>query len=764
MAKLYFPIIFQPLNEDHLLGTVLGEDKYFVGANRSGIKRSASEWLQKESRDFWVDEPTITNPQLTFHNVTLQLSYRDNETDRAFPLSGKTSFRVAAVHSERREDINHSECFLPYLNQRFYYYDSKQLDTLIHHFTRDFLEQLKPESVLQYIMQAEPTLDVISIPARDNKKRRQYRAKVPEILKTVTEPYPPSSQVRKSVGRWPKAAWERGEIVQKLTQSLLNSPDNLLLVGESGVGKSTISYEAIRGVVRLSKEKTGRQPLTFWRTTPQRLIGKAKYLGEWQAICDEVVEALAEVNGVLVLTDTIDALRAGGSGAEDSVAAYLGGYLNKGRLRMLGEVTPNALEAAKGLLPVFIHNFKLLNIEEQDNRTTAIVMKRYLAYADTNYKITTSVDAMELSLQLVNRYIKYQKNPGKQVQFFSRVIRQAHHEKKSSIESPFVLAQFIQYTGLPSILLDDTIPLTKQSLLSYFKEKIKGQDNVLEQISILIQTFKAGINDPHKPIATLLFAGPTGVGKTAAAKALSEYFFANGQTHNPLLRIDMSEFQHPSQIGRLIGFGNDQPGKLNQHVRNKPFSVVLLDEIEKAHNSIFDNLLSMLDEGLLTDRFGRTADFRNTIIIMTTNLGIKRSKGIGFTDTGGVEVSLSDIKSYFRPEFFNRIDQVLTFNGLNQSTIEQIAVRELQQLAKRPGILQRSISLKFTDALIQYVSKAGFSPEYGARPLQRTIERVVIPPLTEMLLAGKEGQKLEVDWVDEGVRITPVSSINEFAQ
>jgi ATP-dependent Clp protease ATP-binding subunit ClpA len=753
VAKLSFPIIYQPLNEKHLLGTVLGEDKCFVGADRSGIKRSASEWLQKENRDSRVDEPSITNPQLTFHTVTLQLSYRDDETDRAFPLTGKTHFRVAAVHSERSDDISHSECFLPYLGQRFFYYDSKQLDTLIHHFTRDFLEEQRPENVLQYMMKAEPTLDVVSIPDRDNKKRRREKVEVPEILKTVTEPYPPASQVRKSIGRWPRAAWERGEIVHKLTQSLLESPDNLLLVGESGVGKSTISYEAIRGVVRLAKERSGGQPLTFWRTTPQRLISKAKYLGEWQAICDEVVEALAKVNGVLVLTDTMDALKTGSSGAEDSVAAYLGGYLNKGQLRLLGEVTPKALEAAKGLLPAFIHNFKLLNIDEQDIRTTAVVMKRYRAYAENNYKLSTTTDAMELSLQLVNRYIKYQQNPGKQVQFFSRVIRQAYHEKKETIDSSFVLTQFIQYTGLPSILLDDSTPLTKESLLCFFQEKIKGQDNVLDQLTTLIQTFKAGINDPQKPIATLLFAGPTGVGKTAAAKALAEYFFANGQTHDPLMRIDMSEFQHPSQIGRLIGYDNDQPGKLIQHVRNKPFSVVLLDEIEKAHSSIFDNLLSMLDEGLLTDRFGRTADFRNTIIIMTTNLGVKRSKGIGFTDTHGAEVSLSDIKSNFRPEFFNRIDQVLTFNGLNQSAIEQIAVRELHQLAKRPGILQRNISLRFTDSLVQHVCKAGFSPEYGARPIQRVIERMVIPPLTDLLLAGNEEQMVEVDWADQGVLI-----------
>ncbi len=746
MAKLNFPIVYWPLGGDHLLGQLLGEDESFAGADRGRIKRLASEWLQKENRNRSVDEPAIVDPQLTFHTVPLQLAYRDDETGRAFPLAKKTHFRVASVHSGRSGQACHYECFLPYLGQRFFYHDDKQLTTLIHHFTRDFLEQRRPECALQYMMQAEPTLDVISIPDQDRRKRQKQQTRIPEILRTVAEPYPPPTQVKRAVGRWPKAAWERGEIVQQLTESLLETADNPLLSGEPGVGKSTIVYEAIRGVVRLSKERHKDRPLTFWRTTPQRLIGKAKYLGEWQAICDEVVQALVEVNGVLVLTDTIDAIKTGGSGAEDSVAAYLGAYLGKGQLRLLGEVTPRALEAAKGLLPEFVHNFRTLSVHEQDARTTNAVMKRYQAYAENNYHISTAIDALELGIQLVNRYIKYQQNPGKQIQFFSQVIQQAYHDQKQTIDQVFILEQFIQYTGLPSILMDDTIPLPKQSLLRFFQQRIKGQDQVLAQLCTLIQTFKAGLNDPNKPIATLLFAGPTGVGKTAAAKALAEYFFTSGQAHDPLMRIDMSEFQHPTQIGRLIGYDGEQPGKLVQHVRNKPFSVILLDEIEKAHSSIFDNLLTMLDEGILTDRLGRTADFRNTIIIMTTNLGTQSGKGVGFADTGVAEIAIADIKGYFRPEFFNRIDQVLMFKGLGFEVIKQIAERELQLLETRPGIMQRGITLSFTETVIMQVCKAGFSPEYGARPLQRAIERLVIPPLTERLLADTGVTMIEVDW------------------
>jgi len=757
MARLHFPLLLWPLGQDHLLGQLLGEERFFVDRDPGGIRRAASEWLQKEQRDAWVDEPEMTRPQLSFHTVPLQLAYRDDKTGRAFPLSRQTLIRVAAVHSEPSDKPVHSECFLPYLGQRFFYYDSKQLGSLIHHFTRDFLEDQPPEQALQYLMPVEPTLEVISISDRDDgKRRRKEHREIPEILRTTTEPYPPGAQARKSVGRWPKAAWERGDTVQRLTQSLLDTPDNLLLVGEPGVGKSTIAFEAIRGAVRLSKERGEDAALTFWRTTPQRLIGKAKYLGEWQAICDEVVEALQQVKGILVLTDTADALKAGGA-AETSVASYLATYLAKGQLRILGEMTPRALEAAKGMLPAFVHHFEVLPIQELDLPTTTAVMKRYRAYAASNYAIDTRPDALDLAIQLVNRYIKYQRNPGKQVQLFTRVIRQAHHDKREQIDAPFVLQQFIQYTGLPPILLDDAQPLSKDTLLDYFRQRIKGQDPALEQLAGVIQTFKAGINDPAKPIATLLFAGPTGVGKTAAAKALAEYFFANGQTHDPLLRIDMSEFQHPAHIGRLIGYDNGRdgatPGKLIQHVRTKPFSVILLDEIEKAHHSLFDALLSLLDEGLLTDRLGRTADFRNTIIIMTTNLGVSSGTPIGFADNRTDQISIGDIKAFFRPEFFNRIDRVVTFDSLDRRTIEQIAERELGLLAQRPGVLQRGIGLRFSPRLIEEVARAGFSPKYGARPLQRAIERLVVPVLTDWLLGDGPADVLWVDWRDGRVEV-----------
>lgn len=752
-SRLVIPLVLWPLGDGQLLGQVLGEGRYFVDSDRAGVRRAASEWLQKEALESWVDEPEMVDPRLSFHSVPLQLAYR-GRNGRAFPLTRASAFRVAAVHGRPGDDPRHAECFLPYLEERFYYYDSNQLGTLIQHFTRDFLEDLTPEQALTYQMAADPTLEVLNLNVGQGRRRRRHGEDAPpEILLNVAEPYPSSGRSAKAVGRWPRAAWERGDLVRQLSSSLLQTADNLLLVGEPGVGKSTIAFEAMRAVVRLAKEQGEGAAPTFWRTTPRRMIGKAKYLGEWQAICDRVVAALEQVNGILVLSEVTDALRSGGSGPEDSLAAYLLGFLAKGRLRILAEMTPKSLEAARGLLPAFVHGFEILRVPELERAETAAIMKRYAAYAAANDGIETDLPALDLAIALVDRYLRYQRNPGKQVQFFGRLIRAAHHEHITRVTEDLVLEQFIAQTGLPPVLLDDARALPRGELLDWLGQRIKGQDQVLVRLATLIQTFKAGINDPAKPVATLLFTGPTGVGKTAAVKALAEYFFANGQARDPLIRIDMSELQHPADIGRLIGYDGERPGKLIEQVRAQPFSVVLLDEIEKAYDGIFDTLLSLLDEGQLCDRLGRVTDFRNCIVVMTTNLGASAGRGIGFAGQEAGEVSLEEIKGFFRPELFNRIDQVIAFRPLDRDTIEQIAARELALLAERPGLARRGLRLRCTPRLVAAIAAAGFSPEYGARPLQRAIERLVTPVLAEHLLSGVEGDELTLDWVDGAVAL-----------
>jgi len=354
-------------------------------------------------------------------------------------------------------------------------------------------------------------------------------------------------------------------------------------------------------------------------------------------------------------------------------------------------------------------------------------------------------------MQMVERYIKYEQAPGKQVRFLSECIKLADNQPKS-LSRNNIIHTFSGYTGLPEIILRDEIPLSQETLLSHFSNHIIGQDQILHNLCRVVQTFKAGLNDPDKPIATLLFAGPTGVGKTAAAKTLSEYFFAAGLKKNPLFRMDMSEFQHPGHIERLIGTP-EAPSKLVQHVRNHPFSVILLDEIEKAHESLFDALLTVFDEGILTDRFGRTTDFRSAIIIMTTNLGISGSRAAGFSHVENEDVSINTIRKYFRPEFFNRIDDVLAFQVLTDEAVLAITRIELNGIRQRDRIKEANIQLEFSEALVEFIANAGFSSVYGARPIQRAVEKHVVRAISKQLLSDGDVSKLSVDVRDESVTV-----------
>jgi ATP-dependent Clp protease ATP-binding subunit ClpA len=287
---------------------------------------------------------------------------------------------------------------------------------------------------------------------------------------------------------------------------------------------------------------------------------------------------------------------------------------------------------------------------------------------------------------------------------------------------------------MPELFLRDDLLLEPSELRAYFEHRIIGQKEAITALCNVVKIFKAGLNSPAKPIATMIFAGPTGVGKTASTKALADYFFGKGQKKSPLIRLDMSEFQHPSQLARFIGAGGEV-GKLVQEIRERPFSVLLLDEIEKADPSIFDALLTVLDEGLLVDAYGRVTNFRNTIIIMTSNLGASNRASVGF-GKGNATNYESAIGKFFRPEFVNRIDHIVLFDALQQQDIRAITRLELAALQQREGFSKRGIRLTFSEQLERYLAEAGFDERYGARPLQRTLEYEIIVPLAKWLLAN----------------------------
>ena len=297
--------------------------------------------------------------------------------------------------------------------------------------------------------------------------------------------------------------------------------------------------------------------------------------------------------------------------------------------------------------------------------------------------------------------------------------------------------------------MKDDVPLAHGTVLGWLESRLFGQRSACEAAASVVTRFKAGLNDPNRPLGVLLFCGPTGVGKTELAKMLAQYLFGAGKAgaSKRLIRLDMSEYSGYGAADRLMMRPDGRPSELVEQVRLQPFALVLLDEIEKASPHVFDVLLSVLDEGRLTDRWGRTTIFRSAVIIMTSNLGTSSSETLGFTSQSPAYER--EVFSAFRPEFFNRIDSVVTFQPLSRETILAITRKELKDLCSREGLVKANIRLTFSHELINHLAEVGFDARLGARPLQRTIEQRVVAPLARFLVGhqsvGEQVVRLELD-------------------
>ncbi|EET43632.1 ATPase family associated with various cellular activities (AAA) [Neisseria sicca ATCC 29256] len=284
--------------------------------------------------------------------------------------------------------------------------------------------------------------------------------------------------------------------------------------------------------------------------------------------------------------------------------------------------------------------------------------------------------------------------------------------------------------------------------------RVVGQDEAVRAVSDAIRRSRSGLADPNKPYGSFLFLGPTGVGKTELCKALAGFLF---DSEDHLIRIDMSEYMEKHAVARLIGappgyVGYEEGGYLTEQVRRKPYSVILLDEVEKAHPDVFNILLQVLDDGRLTDGQGRTVDFKNTVIVMTSNIGSQHIQQMGTQDYEAVkEAVMEEVKAYFRPEMINRIDEVVVFHGLNQENIRNIAKIQLKGLEKR--LEAQHLHLKVDDAALDLIAKAGFDPVYGARPLKRAIQSEIENPLAKALLEGKYAPDSTIHVKEEGGKL-----------
>lgn len=746
LEKIAYPLLYFNIPQQGVLGMLVGTDLQMMDKDLEQVKRKLGNYLQRRYKKYddypFVD---ITQANLRIIEFLVRPTYRDEHG--SYPLSESLSVPLAVVFGPTEQE--NYVCRVPALGGSFYYHDPKQLDSLVHYFVTNALNQLTPARIYELLRYERPRLDevILKINAKRNYSRSGlgYPREYP-ILRRLTERFPLPRNKRTQRGLLPDAAWELENAVAETMDKLIHTHSNVLLVGPPGVGKSAVLQQAIRKITNRSRRQ--KLEVTFWRTMSQRLTTSTRYLGEWEEQIEKLIAELQSANGILWVVDVAQLLQTGGKGAEDSVAAFLLPYLEGHQLQLVGEVSPEQLDSMRRLLPAFVQNFQLIWLEELPPEKIRAVFDQFAQYILSNQQIEITPAALDLSYQLLHRYYPYESFPGKGIKFLGRCVNHALLHSVTRLTRRVVVDEFVKQTGLPELFLRDDLLLDQKQLEEYFANRIIGQPAAIQRMLEVVKIYKAGINNPHKPIATLLFAGPTGVGKTASAKALADYFFGQGQKKSPLIRIDMSEFQHASQIHRLIGSGTEV-GQLVKEVRERPFAVILLDEVEKAASSIFDALLTVLDEGLLVDGFGRVTNFRNTIIIMTSNLGASQRPAIGYQDTGQDATAYhAAIAKHFRPEFINRIDGIVSFNQLDMEDMRTITQKELRQLAQREGFIKRRLQLTYDKRLVDHLVTTGTDRRYGARPLQRAIEQHVVKPISYWLLENPQTADVAVhlDW------------------
>ncbi len=511
-------------------------------------------------------------------------------------------------------------------------------------------------------------------------------------------------------------------------------PRAVVLVGESGSGKTAIVQEITH---RLLNDFV--QPGYVLRMAPQDFLAGTKFIGEWETKVRSVITAIKPPRRVILYIPNIEELAWMGTWekSEASVASALAPYIERGDLTILGETTVEAFRKGLGANRSLRRLFHAVEVQPCDAKETRIILQKVAEEADA-----VVPDAVLDRLgELAEYFVAGTVQPGRSVGLLRKVLSLTSG-RQGPITEQDVLQTISTSTGIPVGILDDAVAFDRASVKAFFEARVMGQPEAVEAVVDLVTLVKAGLTDPHKPFGVFLFVGPTGVGKTEMARALAEHLFGDAAR---LVRLDMSEFATYEAFERLIGgsYRGAEPGLLTASVRERPFSVLLFDEIEKAHPNIYNLCLQVFDAGRLTDAQGRTADFRRTIIIMTSNIGSSAATEapVGFGRKAAAapdrDAMLRELGRWFRPEFLNRLDRIVNFRPLTVETAEKIAQREVVRVLERSGIARRSLAVDVDPAVLPILLREGYSPTYGARPLKRTIERLVLLPVARLIAEGK---------------------------
>ena len=616
-------------------------------------------------------------------------------------------------------------------------------------------------------------------------------------------------------------------IIQILSRRTKNNP---CLIGEPGVGKTAVVEGLAEKIVSgdVPEVLKNKRVVTMDVTS---MVAGAKYRGDFEERIKKSLNEVKKAGDVILFIDEIHTIVGAGAaeGAIDA-ANILKPLLARGEIQLIGATTLNEYRKYIEKDAALERRFQPVTVNEPSEENTILILKGIRDKYEAHHNVKITDEAINAAVKLSTRYINDRFLPDKaidlideassrvrlktytqpsnlkeleekiekiqkekeeaiRVQDFEKAakLRDEEHKKKEELEKEQEkwknkttknivniteedIAEVIaSWTGIPAKKISQTETEKLKNLENNLHERVVGQDEAVMAVSKAIKRGRVGLKDPKRPIGSFLFLGPTGVGKTELSKALAENLFGN---ENAIVRVDMSEYMEPHSVSKLIGsppgyVGFDEGGQLTEKIRRKPYSVILFDEIEKAHPDVMNMLLQILEDGRLTDATGRTVNFKNTVIIMTSNVGarmIAEKKTLGFNveedskeekeyETVKKEV-MGELKKQFRPEFINRIDEIIVFHKLTEKEIKQIINLMLKEVEKR--LETQNIHMEVAESAKELIAKKGTDTTYGARPLRRAIQNLIEDKIAEEILDGKmsSGSNILVEAKDDKIQIT----------
>ncbi len=607
-------------------------------------------------------------------------------------------------------------------------------------------------------------------------------------------------------------------VIQVLSRRTKNNP---VLIGEPGVGKTAVAEGLAQQIVQndVPEILRDKRVMTLDMGT---VVAGTKYRGEFEDRLKKVMEEIRQASNVILFIDELHTLiGAGGAEGAIDASNILKPSLARGELQCIGATTLDEYRKYIEKDAALERRFQPIQVDEPSVEESIQILQGLRDRYEAHHRVTITDEAIEAAAKLSDRYITDRFLPDKAIDLIDEAgskvrlrsyttppnlkeleqnLEEVRKEKDAAVQSQeFEKAAALRddeqqlrkeleeteakwkekqgqensevsvediasvvstWTGVPVSALTKDESERLLNMEEILHDRLIGQEEAVKSVSKAIRRARSGLKDPKRPIGSFIFLGPTGVGKTELARALAESMFGD---EDAMIRIDMSEYMEKHATSRLVGsppgyVGYEEGGQLTEKVRRKPYSVVLLDEVEKAHPEVFNILLQVLEDGRLTDSKGRTVDFRNTVLIMTSNVGaneLKRNKYVGFS-LGDEEQDYKDMRSKvtaelkkaFRPEFLNRIDETIVFHSLEKKHMKHIVELMVKELQKR--LTEQEIDFVLSDKAIEKIANEGFDPEYGARPLRRSIQKNVEDLLSEELLKEtiKKGQKVTID-IDE---------------